>query len=672
MTTPSTPGGTKYLLDDEGYVAVEFRDEDGSVLDIEALRKHFSELTLDDTPEPTFVEAIPAQYIKAADENKLTREMLLGIEYTDLLRLAAYGPAKKVIWDLFGLRGLPLRWGKDPITEKTLPECYRLHPHQIKVIDWMKGREGLDAKLVHGLRGGIVTLLMGLGKTIIGLAHSLISAKGEFPTVIVASKTVMLEWKTQGIEKFFGTDIKVLYFHKDFIGPKAMLGMTRKQIQTFDLVITSYDVCVQACRKGKYHEQCFEMGDEHTMMKGKIAAIHLRSREQANLPKVTGPGIIYGTPWERVICDESQKFVNPSTKTYKCIMAVYGKYKWCLTGTPIRNYDTDIWAQLRFCGYTGITQALEWKRYGTAKFREHHLTDAIIAMNHKDANIVLPPKTINQVLIKLKGKQKEVYEYILGVTRKMYDNMMKDLCNFACVLAMFTRLRQCAIAPYLLTAESKREKLKGAQAKADKEAVEILRKMTADGLGKWCHEKEGEAGMYSGKISEIVDIISKIKNKEKLLVFSMFTSVLDLLADALKERLPDFQFVQVDGDTKGPERADLLRQFRIDPETRGLFLTYKVGSEGLNLTEATHCICVEPWWTSAVPDQAEARCWRPGQKKPVFIHNILVQNTIEERVVEICKEKKEMAASYLDGTEKPLGKKAGLDKYTLGRILGVR
>ncbi len=56
---------------------------------------------------------------------------------------------------------------------------------------------------------------------------------------------------------------------------------------------------------------------------------------------------------ERVICDESQKLANPKTMTYKCIMAVYGKYKWCLTGTPIRNYETDIWAQLRFCGYKG-------------------------------------------------------------------------------------------------------------------------------------------------------------------------------------------------------------------------------------------------------------------------------------------------------------------------------
>ena len=390
--------------------------------------------------------------------------------------------------------------------------------------------------------------------------------------------------------------------------------VTRQQIKNYDLVITTYDACMQACRKGLYHEECFEMGDEHTLMKGKIAAVHLRSKEQADLPKVVGPGVIYGTPWERVICDESQKYANPNTMTYKCIMAIYGKYKWCLTGTPIRNYDTDIWAQLRFCGYTGVTQTIEWKRRGNEKFKTHRLAEAIFVRDYKDTNVTLPPKTENEVFIRLKGKHEDAYAYILGETKKKYDEMMSNLCSFACVLAMFTRLRQAAIAPYLLTAESKREKLTGAKAKADKEAIELLKQMTAGGLGKWCHDKEGEAGIYAAKITEIVNTVSKIPGKEKVLIFSMFTSCLDLIGDAFQARLPGFQYVQIDGDTKGLERVELLNQFRTNPDIRGLFLTYKVGSEGLNLTQATHCICVEPWWTSAVPNQAKARLWRKGQK----------------------------------------------------------
>ncbi len=88
----------------------------------------------------------------------------------------------------------------------------------------------------------------------------------------------------------------------------------------------------------------------------------------------------------------------------------------------------------------------------------------------------------------------------------------------------------------------------------------------------------------------------EISHPTKIIVFSMFTSCLDLLSEAIKEDYPNFKFVQVDGDTKN--RSELFDQFKNDINTQGLFLTYKVGSEGLNLTEATHCICIEPWWTT--------------------------------------------------------------------------
>ncbi len=85
----------------------------------------------------------------------------------------------------------------------------------------------------------------------------------------------------------------------------------------------------------------------------------------------------------------------------------------------------------------------------------------------------------------------------------------------------------------------------------------------------------------------------------------MFTSCLDLLSEAIKEDYPNFKFVQVDGDTKN--RSELFDQFKNDINTQGLFLTYKVGSEGLNLTEATHCICIEPWWTNAVHTPSQSK-----------------------------------------------------------------
>ena len=407
------------------------------------------------------------------------------------------------------------------------------------------------------------------------------------------------------------------------------------------------------------------------MMKDKIVSVHLRTREQADRPKVKGLGVLYCTPWNRIYADESQKFANPTTKIYKVMMALYGEYKWCLTGTPIRNYDTDIWAQLRFCGYTGVTVTNEWRKGGNAKFKDHNLNQAIHKMDAKGAGLKLPPKNKYATLIALKGKHKDVYEIVLGITRKVYDMVMANAADvgFSCILAMFTRLRQCVIAPYLLTAESKRDKIKDKEVAA--QMAILMSTLTKGDYGKWIHEKKGGAGMKSAKIQEIVRTISLVTPGEKVLIFSMFTSALDLMADALKEYLPEFTFVQVDGKVKGRERDDLIDQFRIDPNTRGLLLSYKVGSEGLNLTEACHVITMEPWWTPAVHLQAEARAWRTGQTKPVHIHNIYIAESIEEKVLEICVEKIRLAATYLEGSEKRMKKNAGLDKYTLGKILGI-
>ena len=604
---------------------------------------------------------IPPHLKKLADEKKLTREALLKVEYTDLLRLATYPPATDFIAKEFRVRGLPIKGG------------FTLMPHQIKAIEWMRAREAADPFSMYGIRGGIISLKMGLGKSLTALAHILTTSRGEFPSLIVGSKTVVNEWKTQGVEKFFGTNVSALYVHKDYID-KNIEKLTREIIKKYDVVITTYDVLKSVCRKYAYHEECQEMGDEHTLMKGKVVTIHPRTRRQADQPHLVGPRVLYGTPWRAVICDESQVFANPKTFTFKSVMALYGDNKWLLTGTPIRNYDTDIWAQLRFLGYNGITTAIEWKRKGTAVFQSQNLKSVIFTMDYEDAGVKLPPKHELIVPIKLEGKNRQVYDYMLGETRNIYDQMMARLADFSCVLVMFLRLRQTAIAPYLLTAESKREKpgrKTGKALEAEKRAIALLAKMKDTELGAWCHDKMGEAGIRSPKMLKMIDVVKKLPPGEKILIFSSFAAAIDLAVDALQEFLPSIKYVQIDGSVTGQERYDTLEQFRSDPETRVFFGTYKCCSEGLNLTEANHVICLEEWWTSTCKQQSKARSWRTGQKRAVYCHNFLSVGSIEEKMLSICKEKEEMANSYLEGTERPMGKGEGLDKFTLGRILGI-
>ncbi len=804
---------------------IKFVDERGVVLNQE---NALSKLRIN---KDWFVlAAVDNEFAALVNSKNLTRENLLAVEMTDLVRGAYYNRylAEQIEIHL-GFRPLPLVTSF--YNERGENIIYRLYPHQVKALTFMRERENTDLQSVYNICGGLIKMQMGLGKTLIAITHSLISPRpvcteevGEkgFPTLIVVSKTVMIEWKIQGFKKFFGDRVKVLYLHVDYLG-NDLDKITRKRIVKYDFVVTTYDACSSVCRKRGYHEEVLEMGDEHTLMKGKVFSINTRRRQQADRPSITGPAVIYTTPWERVICDEcftgdtriitdqgnirikmlhkmkkkprvlsfnkkdqvfeyknithtwekeriqtlyqvsfgnkkykctpghkwltidgyketrnmskgeviiasedawnskrncygyiivtdikkiesskykytydievednhnfvlgsmsqnnithgpvvsnSQRFANPNTQTYRHMMAIYGRYKWCLTGTPIRNYETDIWAQLRFCGYTGIERTIEWKRTGVEKMKTHNLTKAILSMNYDDADIKLPEKHEHIVYITLSGKEKQCYEYVQKTAQDVYDKMMQGLCDYACVLAIFTRLRQCSIAPYLITAEAKREKGTVSEREKNKEALSILKAIYTGTLGAWVHDKNGTAGIYSKKITEIINTLRKIPKDEKVLLFSMFTSVLDLLANAYKKLLPDSKFVQIDGDTKGKEREKLLTEFRTNANIQSLFITYKVGAEGLNLTEATHVICIEPWWTNAVHNQAKSRCWRIGQTKEVQIYNIYVENSIEERVVEICKEKDEMAEAMLEGTGQKI--KVGLDKYTLGRILGV-
>jgi SNF2 family DNA or RNA helicase len=301
----------------------------------------------------------------------------------------------------------------------------------------------------------------------------------------------------------------------------------------------------------------------------------------------------------------------------------------------------------------------------------HNLNAAILSVDYKDTDIILPPKVPRDYSLKLEGMEKTVYDYVLGVTRTVYDQMMMGHALFACVLALLTRLRQICIAPYLITAESKREKLKGKSLKADEAAMSHLSKLKEGPLWKWVKDKDGKAGIKSAKMETIGNVLKKIPKEEKALVFSMFTSCLDLLKYKMdKETDSTYGLEQLDGDTPALERDAIIDRFNTDINVQALFMTYKTGAEGSNMSSATHVICIEPWWNRGTHKQAEARAWRVGQKKNVTVHNIFCDGSIESRVIEICNEKDEMIKTYL-GSAEPIKKGGGLDKYSLGKILGV-
>ncbi|ASZ85062.1 082L [Cherax quadricarinatus iridovirus] len=200
-------------------------------------------------------------------------------------------------------KGLPETPPESP--ERDLPK-YVLWENQVEIVDWMKDVETNPSN--PNIKGGIIALKMGLGKTLIALHHCL---NDEIrPSLIVTKKAILKEWIENGTSKFFD-DINVCVLDK-----KASKD---ENLDEYDIVITTYSYLVRA---------------------------HLENRR------------VMQKTWRRVIFDESHLLSNQATRTNKSCSSLNAEYKWCLTGTPICNRKKDLLAQYQICGYGGNIHSL--------------------------------------------------------------------------------------------------------------------------------------------------------------------------------------------------------------------------------------------------------------------------------------------------------------------------
>ena len=405
---------TSYNYDEDGYLIPIYQDSKSDKSDDGETKK--KELSEDD---PNFVPEHNHEYnIKVTSnsscsslENEinlpktLVREIDSGTfnvknyNITDIFRWACFNDfLKKFIKNHMDYNPLPIK-SKLPNGSPIM-----MFEHQISTLEWMKERE---LNMIYGIRGGIIILKQGLGKSLITMVHSLIMPKVEnTPTLILVSKTLLSEWKTQGFDKFFNTNpkiknppcIKVLYLYKSY---GKFENLTKDEILKYDFVITTYETLMSVCKKEGYYEDTLVRGDEHSLYNGKVIEIRCRERNEI-IQNVKGYKLLFGIVWNRIVADESPKFSNPKTLLYKCIMSLCGRSKWCLTGTPVRNYATDIWSQLRFCGYDGVSSAKIWSKQYQNYMVIHNLLITMFHMNYEDAGICLPDK-INIVRSKIES-----------------------------------------------------------------------------------------------------------------------------------------------------------------------------------------------------------------------------------------------------------------------------
>ncbi len=322
--------------------------------------------------------------------------------------------------------------------------------------------------------------------------------------------------------------------------------------------------------------------------------------------------------WHIVVLDEAQAIKSPDAKATRAVCQLETRNRLCLSGTPIENNLEELWSQFAFLmpGLLGERRTFT-RRFRTPiekrgdELRRTQLVARIrpFIMRRTKAEVAteLPPKHTILRRITLAPAQREIYETIRGT---LHDKVRAEIAEHSLaasrivVLDALLKLRQVCCDPRLV-------KLPAAQ----------------------------QAGV-SSKLDDLLEMLGEmIAEGRRVLLFSQFTSMLDLMKPRLAEAgLP---FVELRGDTR--DRAEPVRSFQA-LEVPLFLISLKAGGRGLNLTAADTVIHYDPWWNPAVEDQASDRAHRIGQSKSVFVYKLIAADTVEERIVELQARKAELAS----------------------------
>jgi SNF2 family DNA or RNA helicase len=480
---------------------------------------------------------------------------------------------------------------------------WNINPHQIDAIKWMYEREKEPYMNIYG---GIAHLEMGLGKTLISVVFSLMRERGRYPTLVVCTKTLLSNWKMD-LVKFFGekwVQDNVLILHGEFC---KLNSIKMKHLREKELVITAYPSCAGAWSSIKEKEKNNEKLSD------------------------TGLELIYQVEWTRIILDESHNIANPDTLISKSVCGIKATYRMCLTGTPMRNKDQDVLSQLVFLGIKPVPARSAWS---SQRFDDLGLNVIILTMTYKDAGIILPDKKDHKIIVGLSDEERKIYRMVEERAVDVVKQFDRKLIEYHSVLVAILMLRQFCLAPILITKEKKRQEFL-------KELDDVN---NVSPMVTWIKNKEGSAGYQSAKTKALIKLLDELKN-EKVVVFSSFTCYLTLISDLLTQI--GRKHYMINGQVRTNDRQKYITEFNEGDEPSVLLVNYKVGSEGLNLQKkCSKAILTDPWWCSAVKEQALRRVWRFGQEQSVQCYHLVVENSIEERMLEICREKEELAKQY--------------------------
>lgn len=322
-----------------------------------------------------------------------------------------------------------------------------------------------------------------------------------------------------------------------------------------------------------------------------------------------------------MIIDEAQYIKNLKSKNAQSVKLINAKHRLALSGTPIENSLAELWSIFDFLmpGYlfnynyflNHYEKPIVINQDDEASERLKKLVEPFILRRVKDEVLnELPDKSEHVYPIRFSDEEEKLYHAnLMQVNKEVQASLKDDNARFE-ILALLTKLRQICCEPRVLY-----------------ENIETP----------------------SSKLKATLDLLRNLKaSKQKVLLFSSFTSVLDLIADELSKE--NFSYAMISGSVSKEKRRELVNEFQ-DGKYDVFLISLKAGGTGLNLTKASAVIHFDPWWNVSAQNQATDRAYRIGQDQKVSVYKMIMKDSIEEKIQVIQAKKKSLADAFVEGNE---------------------
>ncbi len=327
-----------------------------------------------------------------------------------------------------------------------------------------------------------------------------------------------------------------------------------------------------------------------------------------------------------IVLDEAQTIKNARSQARRALARITAESRVCLTGTPVENHLGELWSIFDWLAPGLLGDQLAFRRFWRQPIEDQRDAERLAALREtvspyvlrrlkRDVAKELPPKTELAVPVELGGKQRDLYESIRVAAHADVRKAIRSkglAASAVTILSALTKLRQVCCDPRLV-------------------AMDAARSVNE-----------------SAKLDAFLRMIGQqLSGGHRVLVFSQFTSMLALVAEALHAR--GVSQLMLTGATQHRQRVvDAFEEGRADV----FLISLKAGGTGLNLTSADTVVHYDPWWNPAAQAQATDRAYRIGQRRPVFVHSLYVAGSVEERVLLLQQKKRWLSMSLL-GDEGP-------------------